>query len=573
MNSRLRSTIPTPDTRFRRTLYSDDCLNVLNDELALPTGSVDLIYLDPPFNSRSVYNLPFVGKDKDTRPVEAFHDTWTWGADEDAMLADLEAGPETRNLADIVKLARLLDPQGRGRSIGLPAYLVNMAVRLMPMRRVLAPKGSIYLHCDDTAVHYLKLLMDAIFGQGLFRTQIVWKRNSSHNDSRAWRRITDTILFYGESIDKDAVRVPLDEDYRERAYRYEDERGKFRIGDLTAKGLTGGGYFYDFHGHPGPWRYPEERMQEIEEAGLVYLPSKPNGVPAFKRYLDTNKGQVPPNLWADIPKLEGYMRERLGYPTQKPVTLLERIIKASCPPDGLVLDPFCGCGTTVDAAESLGRRWIGIDISRYSVGLMQDRVLRNFPQLTVGDIRVRGVPIDVAGAEDLAARDPFEFEKWVCGALGAEGMFREPGERGADGGVDGVLRFYPLFMGETAKPAYAIVQVKGGRVTADAVKALKATVDRYGAMAGVMVCFERFMRTVENQRDHSTFSDDADTYPVIQGLSVEALLRREPLHLPLYGRFDGRRRRKGRARQRRRGTSDAQTTMLDDGRGDEQQRQ
>ncbi len=503
----------------------------------MPTGSVDLIYLDPPFNSKSIYNLPFAGKDKDARPVEAFTDTWTWGAREDDLLRELSGGPQSRYLADIVRLAQALERGAKAGQSSLAAYLVNMAVRLLAMRRALSPAGSIYLHCDDTASHYLKLLMDAIFGHSPFHQQIVWKRNSSHNDSKTWGRICDILLFYGQAINKDAVRVPLDPDYVDKAYRYKDERGAFRVGDLTAKSLTGGGYYYDFHGHPGPWRYPEKRMLELEEQGLVYLPKKRSGVPAFKRYLDTNKGQAPPNLWTDVNKLENptVTPERLGYPTQKPLALLERIIKASSNPGDLVLDPFCGCGTAVHAAEQLGRRWVGVDISAFSVGLMRNRILGNFPQLTTDDVLVRGVPVNVADAEELAERDKFEFEKWVCGAIGAEGMFHDPGTPGADGGVDGVLKFYPFRMGRKPKAEFAIVQVKGGRVTADSVKALKATVDKYEATAGVMVCFNRYMRTVENQRPKATFRDDSGTYPVIQGLSVEELLADQRPDLPLYG--------------------------------------
>ena len=392
------------------------------------------------------------------------------------------------------------------------------------------------MHCDDAASHFIKLGMDGIFGQQNYRNQIIWKRNSSHNDSKGWGRVADTLLFYGSPIDKNAVRVPLNAEYTAKAYRHKDKRGVFRADNLTAKGLTGGGYFYDFYGHPGPWRYPEARMRKLDEDGLIYLPQKANGVPAFKRYLHTNKGQVPPNVWTDIAKLESTAPERLGYPTQKPQALLERVIAASSPPDGLVLDPFCGCGTAIHAAEKLGRRWIGIDISTFAVGLIRERILNNFQHLTTDDVLVRGIPVNVSEAEALARRDKFEFEKWVCGAIGAEGMFHEPGMRGADGGVDGVLKFFPFRMGKKAKPEYAIVQVKGGNVTADSVKALKSTVDRFNATAGVMVCFNRYMRTVENQRAKTTFKDDVDSYPVIQGYSVEDLLADKPLDLPLYGR-------------------------------------
>ena len=262
---------------------------------------------------------------------------------------------------------------------------------------------------------------------------------------------------------------------------------------------------------------------------------KEGAVPRYKRYLDEMPGVPLQDVWTDIGPIAAQAKERLGYPTQKPLALLERIIAASSPPDGLVLDPFCGCGTAVHAAEKLGRRWVGIDISAFSVGLMRGRMLRNFPTLTTDDVLVRGVPVNVTEAQALADRDKFEFEKWVCGAIGAEGMFHDPGTRGGDGGVDGVLKFYPFRLGKRPKAEFAIVQVKGGGVTADSVKALKATVDRFGATAGVMVCFSRFMRTVENQRDRSTFRDDSGTYPVIQGLSVEELLTDKRPILPFYG--------------------------------------
>ena len=225
----------------------------------------------------------------------------------------------------------------------------------------------------------------------------------------------------------------------------------------------------------------------------------------------------------------------MGYPTQKPLALLERIIRASSNEGDTVLDPFCGCGTTVHAAESLHRKWIGIDISKFSTGLIRDRILHNFKYLNTDDIDLRGTPDSVAEARKLARQDPFEFEKWVCGYIGAEGMFREPGEKGADGGVDGVLKFFPVREGKKVKPEYAIVQVKGGNVSPDAVKALHETVRRYEATAGVMVCFADQLGTVENQRVKATFSDAWGSYPVVQGFSVESLLSDGQLDLPLYG--------------------------------------
>jgi len=241
-------------------------------------------------------------------------------------------------------------------------------------------------------------------------------------------------------------------------------------------------------------------------------------------------------LWTDIGALTGSHKERLGYPTQKPLALLERVIRASSNPGDLVLDPFCGCGTTVHAAEALGRRWIGIDISPFSTGLIRERIAHNFPLLSKSDISIRGIPETIDQARDLAQRDKFEFEKWVCGFIGAEGMFRQPGERGADGGVDGLLKFYRFVPKKVAKAEYAVVQVKGGKVSPDAVRALRETVDRLKVTAGVMVCFGQYMSTVENQRSRDSFDDVFGSYPVIKGYRIEDLLADKPLGLQTYGR-------------------------------------
>ncbi len=503
--------MPTPDTRLRRTLYGDDCLNVLNDELALPTGSVDLIYLDPPFNSQNRYNLPFKGKDKDTRPVEAFNDTWTWGDKEETLLEQLDSGPFTRRLANIVRLAQDIEGGGHRRQ-SLAAYLLNMAVRLMPMKRVLAHKGTIYLHCDPTASHYLKLIMDAIFGMDNFLNEVVWAYRKWTNSARMFQRNHDVLLVYARAKGSHTFNKLVDPDAPQKA-KY--DRG------------------WDVNVVQGGIR--QLIVYDEDKAAAKIKNSDHDRV----IYRGNSKAVALPDHW-EIPFINSQAKERLGYPTQKPLDLLDRIIRASSNTGGTVLDPFCGCGTTVHAAEKLERQWIGIDISSFSIGLIHDRILNNFPNLKPDDVESFGVPNTVADAKALAAADKFEFEKWVCGAIGAEGMFHEPGTRGADGGVDGVLKFYPIPASAgkrlTVKPEYAIVQVKGGHVTPDAVKALKTTVDKYEAKAGVMVCFNDQMGTVENQRFKSTFSDAIDEYPVIQGLSIERLLANERPHLPLYGR-------------------------------------
>ncbi len=369
-----------------------------------------------------------------------------------------------------------------------------MALRLRAMRRVLKDTGSIYLHCDPTASHYLKLLMDAIFGRKNFRNEIIWHYRRWTAGTKHFQRMHDVLLRYTLS-------------------------GQFKFnlqyepyGDWIKKDY---GYFDEEKGKR--WRWHTVKGNRYR----VYLE-------------DENRGVKLNDVW-QMTHLGSTSKERMGYPTQKPLALLERIIKASSNEGDTVLDPFCGCGTTVHAAESLGRKWIGIDISKFSSGLIRDRILHNFKYLNVDDIEMRGTPDSVDEARKLARHDPFEFEKWVCGYIGAEGMFREPGEKGADGGVDGVLKFFPVREGKKVKPEYAIVQVKGGNVSPDSVKALHETVRRYEATAGVLVCFGDQLGTVENQRVKATFSDAWGSYPVIQGFSVESLLGDDPLDLPLYG--------------------------------------
>lgn len=274
----------------------------------------------------------------------------------------------------------------------------------------------------------------------------------------------------------------------------------------------------------------------------IKYPANASTVMAGSEIKLQNKGKIPPTVWSDIQQVYRYRKERLGYPTQKPLALLERIIKASSNPNDIVLDTFCGCGTTIHAAEKLGRQWIGIDISRFSTELMRERILDNFShQVQSADIKTFGLPDSVDEARSLAREDPFEFEKWVCGRIGANGMGirKKPGGRGADGGIDGVIEL-ALIDGRKVKKAYAIVQVKGGNVTPDSVKALSETIRRLDAAAGIMVCFEDQLGTVKNQRDREVWSDDAGTYPRIQGYSVKDLLQDKRLKLPSrYGRKRG----------------------------------
>ena len=461
----------------------------MNDPLAIPSASVDLIYLDPPFNSKSDYNLPFKGKYKSSTPVAVFKDTWQWGAAQDATYDALAKGPTTKTIAQLIDIARRLE--GPNTKYRLDAYLVNMAERLIAMKRVLKPTGSIYLHCDQTAGHYLKVLMDLIFGRANFRNEIVWCYTGPGSPKmRQFNRKHDNLFWYSVgdqwTFNKDRVLIPHN-------MKTQDN---FKDG-LRGSGFVDGAYGLNDGKVPETW-WPQE---------------KGNGLAIAARQ----------------------KKQYLGYPTQKPLALLERIIIASSNPGDVILDPFCGCGTAVHAAEKLGRHWIGIDIARFSTGLIRNRLLKQCGHLSPTDIRMFGLPETSSDAVRLAADDKFEFEKWVCGTVGAEGMFHAPGSKGPDGGVDGLLKFYALREGMTigsTEPDWAIVQVKGGKVTPDAVRALDNRVRHYKATAGVLICFEKYMRTVENNSPADTIDTLTGPYPKIQGLSVESLLQGELPKLP-----------------------------------------
>ena len=545
---------------MNRIIYADDCLNVLNDKSAISDKSVDLIYLDPPFNSKNKYNLPFKDKlKKDTKPVEAFKDTWNWDEPEAEQLRKLELDIKTKHIADIIKFARTVHNEHRpSKKISTGAYLINIAIRLIAMKRVLKKTGSIYLHCDPTASHYIKVIMDSIFGSKNYKNDIVWKRTDGKglNPTR-YLKNCDRLLYYsngGKHVWNQQYQ-PFDPSYGDNWH--EDE-----IGYWEAENLTGGkagspeAYmpFKDVYPSSGrAWAPPVrekfppniklpdnyeklnalEKCLALDEVGLIYWPAKQGGMPRYKKYLSTLKGKYVSDLIYDISPISSQSEERLGYPTQKPIKLLERIIKASSNENDVILDPFCGCGTAIYVAEKLRRKWIGIDISTFSAGLMRERITSNFPHLKVSSVRVVGVPLDVVDAKQLARRDPFEFEKWVRGAIGAHGMFHEPGSRGSDGGVDGVINF-ALFKGisKKVKPTFALVQVKSGKVNPDSVRALTHSVNYFGAQAGIMVCFQDYMTTVENNRLKGTFGDLTGTYPIIQGFSIEQLLKEERPILP-----------------------------------------
>lgn len=502
----------------RRELYRGDCLDILDQYIE--KESVDLIYLDPPFNSKSTYNLPFKKKDKNLRPVEAFTDFWEWTIDDEVRLDEWRRSNREplRSIATIIEFAYNIErPAGGGRrKYSLASYLSNMAERLIALRVVLKQSGSIYLHCDPTAGHYLKLLMDAVFGKSNFRNEIVWhyKGAALTSAKQMFPRKHDTIFFYTRGPNNTFVNPredALSDAMTRRWGKYLETDGKTVL-------------------------YKSIKHEQSEEARSRARILKEFGrEPRDDDIAFTANPSLIRSVW-DIPEVRNNpkYKESLGYPTQKPLALLDRIIRASSNPGDVVLDPFCGCGTAIVASESLERQWIGIDISRFSVSLMHERVV-DWCHIDSKSIRVFGLPENISDARDLARNEPFEFEKWAAGTIGANGMYKDLGRPGPDGGVDGVMEIITLHSGKV-RVETVIIQVKGGKVTPDSVKALSQTVRDRGSIAGILVCFANQMGTVNNQRSRETWHDATGTYPVIQGFSIEDMLAgKRPLLPRRYG--------------------------------------
>ncbi|MCA3420239.1 MAG: restriction endonuclease [Roseomonas sp.] len=476
---------------MKNRLFYGDNLAVLRGRDAdgkplIPDESIDLIYLDPPFNSAATYNVLFRapdGKMSDSQ-LEAFEDSWHWG---DAAAAAYEDVLTQSVYTDASVLLRgIVTALGKN---DMTAYLAMMAVRLIELHRVLKPTGSLYLHCDPTASHYLKILLDGIFGVENFVNEIVWKRTSAKADfaqgAKHFPRVHDIIHRYAKSADLMKFQQSFgqyDEKYINQKYPHTDPTGRrYGLWDLTGPGgAAKGNPSYEVLGVVRFWRYSQKKMQELIDAGRVIQP-KPGAVPRYKRYLDEMQGVPHGDTWDDIPPINSQAQERLGYPTQKPLTLLERIINACSNPGDVVLDPFCGCGTAVHAAEKLGRRWVGIDVTHLAISLVERRLKDAFPNIA---FEVLGTPRDLSAARDLAARDKHQFQWWAVSLLDAVPQGGK--KKGADRGIDGIrwVRTGPRD-GDLDR---VIVSVKGGEnVSVRDVRDLAGTVQREGALGGVLI--------------------------------------------------------------------------------------
>jgi site-specific DNA-methyltransferase (adenine-specific) len=512
-------------------LYYGDNLDILRRYI--PDASVDLIYLDPPFNSNRDYNVIFKdesGKQSDAS-IKAFEDTWHWGPSAESTYAYLtntlrHEGRVPDTVSTIIAALR----SGIGEN-QMMAYLVEMAVRLVELHRVLKPTGSLYLHCDPTASHYLKLLLDAIFGPERFGNEIVWRRsNPKSHGTTNFANVTDTLLRYTASSAA-FFRQPYgehDPGYVDSAYRHVDDGGRYRLLPLLNPNKDRPNLTYEFLGVTRVWRWTKERMEAAHAEGLV-VQTRPGAVPQYKKYLEDSKGRTISNLWTDIEQADG--KERLGFPTQKPLGLLERIIESSSKRGDLVLDPFCGCGTALVAAQKLERRWIGIDITYLSIAVMKARLRDSFGV----DVPVIGQPTEVGGARQLAESLPdgrYQFQWWALNLVDAKPVGGVE-KKGADKGVDGVI----TFSGPGGKMERVIVSVKSGHVNPSMVQALKGAMETQGAAMGLFITLEEPTAQIKQEATVAGFyhSELADKdYPRVQVLSIRELLEegKKPM-LPL----------------------------------------
>lgn len=523
----------------QNTLFYGDNLDILRQYI--PDASVDLVYLDPPFNSNRNYNVLFKDESgtESEAQITAFEDTWHWNqAAEQTYHHLVTASPD--RVSKMV--AALRDFVGTNQMM---AYLVMMAARLVELHRVLKPTGSLYLHCDPTASHYLKIVLDAIFGPTQYRNEIVWPRTNAHNlASRYFSRVQDTILFYTKS---DAYKWNhiYTEFSPEQLKRYSTDLETGRL--VTGQDLTMTGNLqrnFTWRGTTPPpnrgWGLPLEELEDLWSRGLIL--TKKDGTPRLdgrKVFLDEKKGKPLGSIWSDIERVGNTSSERLGYPTQKPLSLLERIISASSNPGDLVLDPFAGCGTTVAAAQKLGRRWIGIDITHLSISLLRYRLQAMFPGL---HFRVIGEPEDLSSARQLASEDRYQFQWWALSLVRAKPLGGQEGSRegkkGSDKGIDGVITFMD---DNTGKPKRVLVQVKSGHVKSGDIRDLRGVLDRENAAIGLFITLEDPSRDMATEAASSGFYHSPGwgrDFPRIQILTISDLLHgKEPQMPPQFGTF------------------------------------
>jgi DNA modification methylase len=510
---------------LKNRLYYGDNLDVLRRYVA--DESVDLVYLDPPFNSNASYNVLFAEKSgtRSAAQIQAFEDTWQW--DESSAAAYREVVESGGSVAQALIAFRTF----LGDSDML-AYLAMMAPRLVELRRVLKPAGSIYLHCDPAASHYLKMLMDAVLSPAQFRNEIIWKRTSAHSSARRYGPVHDVILFYGCSDEMQWVggHEAYDAAYVEQRFKRGGEN-PWKDADLTGSGVRHGetGLVwrgFDVTAKGRHWAYPPSELERMDAGGRIYWPEKKGGWPREKVLLDKAKGIPLQDVWTDIFPINSQAQERLGYPTQKPEALLDRIISASSQEGDLVLDPFCGCGTTIASAQKLKRRWIGIDVTHLAIGLIKKRLSDAHGEGIKDTYDVIGEPTSVDDAKALAASDPYQFQWWALDLVHARGEQK----KGKDRGIDGRIYFHDDASSDTES---IIISVKAGHTGPDHVRDLRGTVEREKAAIGVLITMDE--PTKEMRKEAATgefYLSQWGSHPKIQLLTVADLLAGKGIKRP-----------------------------------------
>ncbi len=555
---------------MKNRLYYGDNLDILRSREYFPDEFIDLIYLDPPFNSNRDHNVLFKaesGADSEAQ-ITAFEDTWHWGETAEDTYQDLIIHAPEKVSTAIEALMNLINRNQ------MMAYLVMMSARLVELYRVLKPTGSLYLHCDPTASHYLKIVLDSVFGPTNFRSEVVWKRTWAHDlGAKQWPAMHDSILMYSRSLDWNwsPTYIDYDEDIKRKNFSYSDERGFYRADNLTG-GKAGGSEAYQAWRNrtpsrgrawalPGYRRLPDwlkeflpseklwdqmgihKKLDLLDDLNMIHWPRKENGMPRLKYYLDDRPGRLLGDTWTDIKPISAHAKERLGYPTQKPLALMERIIRASSSEGDLVFDPFCGCGTTCAAAEKLKRRWIGIDITHLGISLQKHRLYDMFELKSGEDYEVIGEPTTEGAARALATDSAnegrYQFEWWALSLVGAKPVGGQAGSRkgkkGADKGIDGIINFFEPSEKGKPKAKKVIVQVKSGKVKSADIRDLKGALEREKAAIGVFITLElptqdMLKEALAAGNYESDFWDQR--YRKLQILSIRDLLDGDGVDMP-----------------------------------------
>ncbi len=525
----------------KNTLFYGDNLPILREHI--PDESIDLVYLDPPFNSNRSYNVLFKeegGKDSEAQ-IAAFDDSWHW--DKSASFTYYEIIQNApANVANMIGALHSFIGENQ-----MLAYLVMMASRLVELRRVIKPTGSIYLHCDPTASHYLKILMDTIFGPNNYRNEIIWKRTFAHgNVGRNFGSITDIIFWYTKT-DQYAWNqnyCSLTEEEIQKKYPNTDPDGRrWQSVTLRNPGPRPNLHFpftasngITYQPHPNGWSCNLDRLQKYDKEKRLHFPSKTNGALRLKMYADESLGEKLQNIWDDISPIGAQAAERLGYPTQKPEALLERVIQTCSNPGDWVLDPFCGCGTAVTAAQKLNRHWIGIDITHLAITLQKYRLKDAFSIEAKKEYDVIGEPTDLQSAQQLAGDDRYQFQWWALSLVGAKPLGgaqdSKKGKKGSDRGIDGAINFIEDSKGNSKT---ILVQVKSGKVKSGDIRDLHGAVDRENAPIGVFITLEPPTKEMEKEALSAGYYTSElwqKDYPKIQLLTIEQLLNGAQVEMP-----------------------------------------